>query len=266
MKDLEIERLAEHVTSTYRLELPVDLERICLEEGIVLAPGPYPPSFHGRIEFLSEEGVFVIYYPEPSPGHYPGRVRFSLGHELGHYFIDEHRLIIQEQRVHNSIGAFRSVRDRFESEADKFASALLIPAFAVRAAARSLGFLDLAGILKFAHECRASAQATAFRYVRLAEEPCLAVVSRYGKILYSFSSDEADQRGFKWLGIREVPENSQAKKCAQSQTSTILAGQSHTADWFSERRDGAILWEESVVLGVMAYVLTFLSWPDHKPN
>ena len=147
MNDLEIENLAEYVLSTYRLKIPVELERICAEEGILLAPGRYSPSFHGRIEFIPDHRVFVIYYPEPLHDHYPGRVRFSLSHELGHYFIEEHRRIIQEQRVHNSIGPFRSVSDRIENEADKFASALLIPAFAVEATTGTKGFLDLPGYL-----------------------------------------------------------------------------------------------------------------------
>ena len=266
MNDLEIENLAEYVLSTYRLKIPVELERICAEEGILLAPGRYSPSFHGRIEFIPDHRVFVIYYPEPSHDHYPGRVRFSLSHELGHYFIEEHRRIIQEQRVHNSIGPFRSVSDRIENEADKFASALLIPAFAVEATTGTKEFLDLAGILKLADQCQASAQATAFRYVRLAQEPCLALVSRQGKILYSFSSDEADERGFKWLGNRDVPEKSQARKCNVSQPSIVFADYSHTADWFSERRAAARLWEESVMLGKSGYVLTLLSWPDYKPE
>jgi IrrE N-terminal-like domain len=266
LNDLEIENLAGYVLSTYRLKVPVDLERICAEEGVLLAPGQYSPSFHGRIEFIPEHKVFVIYYPESSRDQYPSRVRFSLSHELGHYFIEEHRRIIQEQRVHNSIGPFRSVSDRIENEADKFASALLIPAFAVEAAADTRGFLDLAAILKLAEQCQASAQATAFRYVQLAEEPCLAVVSRHCKILYSFSCDEADDRGFKWLGNRDVPEQSQARKCDVSQPSIVCANHSHTTNWFTERRAAAKLWEESVMLGKSGYVLTLLSWPDYKPE
>lgn len=264
LNDLEIERLAGYVLSTYQLKTPIDLEHVCSEEGIVLAPGPYSNSFHGRIEFLPDERIFVIYYPEPSTSHYPGRVRFSLSHELGHYFIEEHRRIIQEQRIHNSIGPFRPVSDRIEGEADKFASAFLIPSFAMDAAVGNQGFLDLAGILELANQCEASVQATAFRYVRLAEEPCLAVVSRSGKILYSFSSDEAQERGFKWLGNHEVPEKSQAKACTMSSGSIILADHSHTADWFSERRSGAKLWEESMMLGKSGYVMTLLTWSEHK--
>lgn len=135
----------------------------------------------------------------------------------------------------------------------------------MEAAVGSRGFLDLNGILKLADDCQASAQATAFRYVRLAGEPCLAAVSRNAKILYAFSSDDAEQRGFKWLGNKDVPDESQAKLCA-AQESIVFAGHSHTADWFSERRAGAKLWEESVMLGGSGYVLTFLTWADHKPD
>ena len=266
MNDIEIENLAEYVLSTYRLKVPVDLEYICSEEGILVAPGQYSSSFHGRIEFLPDHNVFVIYYQEPTHDQYPGRVRFSLSHELGHYFIEEHRRIIQEQRIHNSIGPFRSVGDRIENEADKFASALLIPAIAVEKAVANRGFLDLASILALADQCEASAQATAFRYVRLAEEPCLAIVSRQGKVLYSFSSDEADVQGFKWLGNRDVPEKSVTAKCAKSEMAGILSDNSHTVDWFSERRAAAKLWEETVLLGKSGYVLTLLTWSDYKPD
>ena len=102
------------------------------------------------------------------------------------------------------------------------------------------------------------------RYIRLAGEPCLAAVSRNAKILYAFSSDDAEQRGFKWLGNKDVPDNSQAE--------LVRPKIHHFERAFaygrlaSERRAGAKLWGESVMLGGSGYVLTFLTWADYKPD
>ena len=86
MKAHEIQALAQRVLDAYGQKLPVDLSAICSEEKIELAPGDYASTFHGRLEFLPEFGVFIIYHPAFG-GRFPtGRIRFSICHNWATIF------------------------------------------------------------------------------------------------------------------------------------------------------------------------------------
>jgi hypothetical protein len=264
VNSLAIEVLAATVANTYKLKLPVDLEKVCCEEGIELAPGEYSPKFHGRIEFHPEDGVFILFYPIPRPGLSLGRIRFSICHELGHYFIEEHRDLIVSGKVHNSLEPFKPAKNRIEDEADQFASALLIPEKRLRAYMGSRAELPLDAILQLADFAKASIQATAFRYVTLANEPCVVVISKGGHVLRSYASTRAADMGFSWLGNTWVPDNSTAITCLKAEPYVVTDGATNTGLWFSERNYGGRLWEESARLGLTNYAITMLSWPEEK--
>ena len=262
MNSVEIESLAASVAAIYKLALPVDFARVCREEGIQLAPGDYSPKFHGRIEFHPNEGVFILFHPSPRPGLSPGRVRFSICHELGHYFIEEHRELIVGGKVHNSLEPFKPAKNRIESEADNFASALLIPEVALRGFMGSRAELPLGAILQLADDAQASVQATAFRYVTLANEACVAVISKGTKVLWSVASEPAQEMGFRFLGNPWVPDASTAVTCLRAEPFEVIEGKTDTGLWFSDRKYAAKLWEESARIGTSDYVLTMLSWPE----
>lgn len=265
MTDREIELLVEQVLGGYGQEAPVDLQLIAREEGIELAEGDFGEDFHGRLEFLQDLGTFALFYPRLASARYPGRVRFSIAHELGHYFIEPHREGIINGLFHDSEEGFHSL-NIVEDEADRFASALLLPAKAIKSTMGSRSFLTLRQILELANRCGASVQATAFRYARFAEEPCVAVVASNGQVLYSFASDEADALGFRSLGIRKVPPGSVTGRAIRAPASEILEGPTDTAHWFSSRPRRAELWEEAVHLGSSSLVMTILSWKNYSEN
>ncbi len=56
-----------------------------------------------------------------------GFQRFSVGHELGHYFLDGHiDQVLPKDGIHTSYAGFVSA-DPYELEADQFAAGLLMP-------------------------------------------------------------------------------------------------------------------------------------------
>jgi len=262
VNSLAVEVLAEDVAKAYGLELPVNLEQVAKEESIELAPGDYPANFHGRLEFHPREGIFILFHPEPRPGLSLGRIRFSIAHELGHYFLEEHRGLIVSGAVHNSVESFKPAQSRIEREADQFASALLIPECAFRKYLGSRHELPLTAIIELSHLAKTSIQATLFRYAHLAEEACVMVVAKAGKVLRSFSSGLAKERGFGWLGAESVPPGCTALNSLRAEPFAILEGQSDTSRWFSERHWGGQLWEESTRVGAGDYTVTILSWPE----
>lgn len=266
MNEIAIESLAASVAKTFKLTLPVDLELVCREEGIELAPGDFSRRFHGRLEFHPSEGVFILFHPLPDRNLSLGRIRFSICHELGHFYIEEHRDLIVSGRVHNSVEPFRSVKDRIEREADLFAAALLIPEDTLRKFTGSRSFLSLGAILQLADLAKASIQATAFRYVMTTDDACVAVFSKGNAIIRARSSRWADDMGFGILANRFVPDNSAALSCLSREPNEIIEDASHTSDWFSSRNYGAKLWTESARLGGTDYAVTILSWPEAKAD
>ncbi|MEQ1843749.1 MAG: ImmA/IrrE family metallo-endopeptidase, partial [Verrucomicrobiales bacterium] len=245
--------------------IPVDLGKICSEEGIELAPGQFSRRFHGRIEFLSSEGVFVIFHPTPN-GVSEGRIRFTIGHELGHYFIEEHRDLIVAGKAHSSVESFAPVRTRIEREADWFASSLLMPEKKVREIWGSRGYLDAQGILRIAKTCQTTPRASAFRYSEVCDEPCVIIFADSGAVQCSFHSGEAEVRGFGGLGINQIPSKSAARECLLGEPWKAAGKQADSTEWFSARRAYGKLWEDSVRLGAGSRTLTMLSWLDYKPE
>jgi len=104
--------------------VPVDPFVIAREEEIELAPGEYGPKFDARIEFLAPIQHFAIYYKQSGADRTDGRVRFSLGHELAHFYL--HRDNLVRGQSHNSLADFRAWNS-VEQEADEFAARLLMP-------------------------------------------------------------------------------------------------------------------------------------------
>jgi len=83
--------LAEDVWSTFSGERQVFVDGIIKSVGVGLTYDDYEDAFDGLIEYRS--GRFHI-FSNTTQGQQPNfpRVRFTLGHELAHYFIDEHRI------------------------------------------------------------------------------------------------------------------------------------------------------------------------------
>ena len=118
----------------------------------------------------------------------PGYQRFSIAHELGHFFIDGHLdYVTSDGGVHESQAGFQS-SDSYEREADFFASGLLMPAALTDAVIRQQAD-GLAAVQAIQRETVASLTAAAIRYVDLSGIPVAVVVSREGRVDYSFLSD-----------------------------------------------------------------------------
>jgi len=263
LNEHQAELLADEVLAAFgQSKPPILFEPIAAEEGIELVEGDFGDEFQGRIEFLQEVRTFAVYHPKITTSRYPPRVRFSIAHEFGHYYIPEHREMLLHGIVHNSLDAFRH-QNQMEREADAFAAALLVPSQVLKARMGRRGFLSLQQILRLAEDCQASAQATAFRYTRFTAEPHLAIISEKGLILHYFVSDEAGAIGFAGLGNVQVPAESATMRTANNCNARIEEGASQTERWFSDRQARANLWEEAMRLGSSDRIITLLSWVDY---
>ena len=257
----QIECLADEVRKVMLDTLPpVDVIQIAKEEGILLAPGNYGEEFDGRIEYHRQQGKFIIFYPENTRNYPDSRTRFSIAHELGHYYLPAHRGLLLRGKIHNSKAGFLC-NNQLEREADSFSGALLPPEDVLNDICFRRKFLTLKDILQLASDWKTSASCAAIRYVKYAAEPCAILLSENKQVRYYVPSEDAACRGFQYLGIRQVPAGTENDKANSNQGSgKIFESESDTQLWFSRRRANCTMWEESFPLGYTGLVLTMFAF------
>ncbi|GMV25561.1 MAG: hypothetical protein AMXMBFR58_15920 [Phycisphaerae bacterium] len=167
-------------------KLPIDPVAIAEGRGIVVSPKP--TSEPGVSGFLMKSGdAFGIMYATDIDN--DGRKRFTVAHELGHYFLDGHpaHLFATGDGVHASRSGFIT-RDPYELEADYFATGLLMPSHLFVPAMEDAGE-GFAAVESLASLCRTSLTATAIRYAECSEYPVAAVVSDRERVAFCAMSD-----------------------------------------------------------------------------
>ncbi len=197
-----------------------------------------------------------------------GRVRFTLGHELGHYFIDEHRnALLGGVGPHGSLCEYESA-ERIEQEADAFACNLLLPRGRFLAEGKS-ATAGLAGILSLAEEFQTSVTATAIRYVREELVPCTVIKWNPAGFGWKWFSPETFREGFrKTIESRDgLPPDSATElafRGERPENGSFHHRGSTASLWFPYVNAGSrmdvVIHEEAIVLGSFG-VLTFL-YPD----
>jgi len=139
--------------------LPIDPFVIARQLDIEMKP---LPALSGGASgmLLHVGGVFGIGYPTHIDNQ--GFRKFSVAHELGHYRLPGHvDAVLNDRCRHFSKAGFCSA-DRYEQEANQFASALLMPAKLFATAAGHVGD-GLQAIKTLQAICETSLEATAIR-------------------------------------------------------------------------------------------------------
>jgi Zn-dependent peptidase ImmA (M78 family) len=123
----DIAALAEDLGNTYTTKGRVNLESIAKSKGIRLIQSDYGNHFLGQLVHLSKK-FYIILNTDLLSNTESGRVRFTIAHELGHFFIDGHRA-----KLANGISlSFKGDLNegdskKMEIEANHFAAHLLMP-------------------------------------------------------------------------------------------------------------------------------------------
>lgn len=190
--------------------------------------------------------------------------RFSVAHELGHYFIPGHPDVLfpTGAGTHESRAGFTS-SDPYEAEADHFAAALLMPEQPFTRALRLFREDGLAAIEHLSERCQTSLTATAIRYAERASIPAAVVVSAGQRIDFAFMSKAMREFDIQWprkgsavpYGVLTERFNLDPQNVMGARRSD---GVSSLRDWFGYRRN-VELREEVVGLGVYGKTLTVLT-------
>jgi Zn-dependent peptidase ImmA (M78 family) len=260
--------LAVKVLRAHRMySLPIDPFAIARKEGIVIKPGVYGDDFDARIEHYPALKAYCIFHAEPGGWRTEGRVRFSLAHELGHFYLPEHRVRLRNCQVHNSQTDFVS-RDPHELEADEFAANLLMPLELFRAELKTFrgGFCTIQDMLKLANRLGTSVTSTARRYCESDGEACTIYFSEGGRVRWGKASEDMNRTGMYWYQYgTPAPDGSKTaeywNQFYAGERPERLAGQVDADVWFS-RPGAAVLWEEVMPLGNTGRVITQLTPHD----
>lgn len=257
----KVRQEAEQLLRELQIEaLPIDPFAIARQLDIELKP--LPASAGGASGMLLHvSGVFGIGYPTHINNE--GFRRFSVAHEIGHYRLPGHiDSVLNAHGQHFSKAGFRST-DRYEQEADQFASALLMPAKLFAAAAGRAGD-GLQAIETLQAACQTSLEATAIRYAQTSRDPVAVIRSDTGTIDYAvMSSALMDFPGLDWIrkgtplpsGSVTADFNADTENIARGRRAE---GQSCLQDWFNGQHRQEIV-EEVVGLGRYGKALTVLT-------
>ncbi len=250
------QKAAEYDFTTF----PIDPFAIAAKEDIhVEAKPPDMDGVSGGIIF-SDENVGIFYSTKIDND---GFQRFTVAHELGHYFLEGHpEQILSAAPIHVSRAGFTEGSSSIEIEADHFASGLLLPSRLVSQALNSQQ-IGLAGIVALSDLSECSLTACAIRAAECSPYPMAIVVSKGDSICYGFLSD-----GFKKLGRMSFPRKgaklpNTATRDFNSDPENVSAGrqlcsQTTLECWF-DGPAGIDLDEEIAGLGSYGFTLSVFS-------
>ena len=200
-----------------------------------------------------------------------GFQNFSVGHELGHYFLPGHidALLPPGKSEHKSRAGFVS-DDRYELEADHFAAGLLMPSFLFKPVMVRLGeSLDAAQEL--AALCGTSLTATAIRLQELTDEAIAVIQCSTNRVEFCCISERMlTLHPLRWPKKGERVPQSTGASYLMADPERVLASERKSREvdgvtWFGGF-DDVELYEESIGLGRFGRTLTILTTVDDLPD
>lgn len=257
-------RAAEVLRQLQITSLPVDPFQIATQRDIVVQEDTSLSA--GISGCLMKVGdVFGIIYSSRFSSE--GFKRFTVAHELGHYFMEGHaqQLFPTGGGVHKSESGFVS-KDSHEREADAFAASLLMPKQLFKGAIAKAGN-GLEAIEFLSDLCGTSLTATAIRYAKLCEDDVAVVCSTGSRIDFAFMSNSLRARpNLTWIRKGTGLTSNCPTARFNTNPDNIRYGRriSDTADlgdWFTGG-DGEVT-EEIVGLGEYGRTLTILSIDEY---
>jgi Zn-dependent peptidase ImmA (M78 family) len=228
----------------------------------------FPKNTYGAL-YKSENTFKIVISAECDT---EGQRRFTLCHELGHYFLDGHVEVLFDggADVHMSdTNHFRSKKHWYEIEADAFAAELLVPTTMARAVlTRARG--GLSAVRAIEETFGTSLSCAAVRFANLTRDPVAVILSRGREIEWVSWSTSMQPHAFTRARVKGewAPPRSVTYALARA-PERVLAGEAADGsgllvEWF----DGAPavqVTEEAVGLGSYGRVLTVLTC-SHIPS
>ena len=182
---LKIKGIARDVIHEFGFDkLPIDPREIA--DKLDIAIQEFPPSMDeisGCLMKLEDSFAIGVSTAIKSLGFQ----NFTIAHELGHYYIDGHAEELLSENVHYS-KSYDSKGNRFEREADLFASELLMPWRLVQN--MLIGENSMKTVKQIAHECNTSLVASAIKLINHSKHQMAMLMLNDNIVDYMITSDE----------------------------------------------------------------------------
>jgi len=232
-------------------------QQICPESPIDQILGDELDGFDGMLKANKSRTKWLIVYNTIAS---PGRQRFTLAHEFGHYMLHRNSQAEFSCNQESSDG-WDAIERKIESEADLFASTLLMPLddFRTQVAGQEISF-DLFG--HCADRYGVSMTAAILRWLEITDKRAILVASHDDHLLWASSNRHAF-RSRAYFATRKntipVPEGSSIhslNRFSVKQSEVVNAN-----IWFPEEPDNVLLTEMSLMSDQYDFTLTLLLMP-----
>lgn len=263
LDDIFIEAKANEVILELNIvSAPVDLELVAKEKNLILNPKPeHMGTESGHLIRTGED--YIILYAQHIDN--IGFQRFSIAHEIGHFVLDGHmEALFANSDKHTSRSPFSS-NNRFEIEADKFASALLMPQTIFAKETRKIAD-GIKGILEISNLFQVSIVAAARRYVKLSKNNIVAIFSSNNIINYFEISEGFKEIKCEWPRPgQQIPTDTLTRNFERS-SKNFIESEGSMYDWFSKKENNYTLTEQVMSLGDTGQILTILICEENEDD
>jgi Zn-dependent peptidase ImmA (M78 family) len=200
----QIKNFAEEIALEYP-EAETNLERIVTEEGLYVFYDNYGLNTFDGMTMYDKDKFYIHINTDQGNKPKTPRGRFTLAHELGHYYIDSHRIGLKKGLLEPHPSTLNHKRfSRIEREADYFASNLLMPENRFKETIYRKRFTpDLLDQLR--DQFNVSRTACAFRFADIGNHPIMIVYSENNSVKWKYSSSDFLYKFL--LFENKVPEN-----------------------------------------------------------
>jgi Zn-dependent peptidase ImmA (M78 family) len=270
----QISKLAEYIANEFSNRNLTLLNEIAKFEDVPLHFDNYENAFDGMLLYDTDNSDFHIHINIDNGNRQDSkRGRFTLAHELGHYFLDEHRLGLKYGLLEPH-ASFHNINQKssIEEEADYFASCLLMPRDKFRNHSseykRQSGSknFSLNTLLNLSESFQASILSTLIRFGEVGTHEIFAVISKDNIAKWFVKSIDFPNWKFKFKIGESVPQTTVVGEYNTMQDRKFTSIVPLDAeDWFypptDDNRANRQMYEQCFYSDSFGYVIS-LMWFD----
>lgn len=274
VRKAQISELAEYVANEFSDKNLTLLDEIAKFESIPIHYDNYENAFDGMLLYDTDNKDFHIHINIDSGNKQNSkRGRFTLAHELGHFFLDEHRLGLKYGLLEPH-ASFHNINHKsvIELEADYFASCLLMPKERFKNFSSENRKLtgtkefSLDTILELSNSFKTSVLSTLIRFGEVGTHEIFAVVSKDNHAKWFVKSIDFPNWNFKFKVGNTIPQTTVAGEYYTKENRKYTGIESVSVDdWFytpsNDKRAGRQMYEQCYYSDSYGYVIS-LMWFD----
>lgn len=258
-----INKIASFIANEFSKDNITSLEEIVEYEEIPLYLDHYEDSFDGML--LHDGAGFHIHINiDRGNSLSKKRGRFTLAHELGHFFIDEHRIGLKYGILEPHMSLHDVTHTNIiESEADYFASCLLMPAVKLRQWNEIREF-SLEKILAISESFQVSVLATLLKFAEVGSHEIMVVVSENKRVKWFTKSKDFPSWPFRFkVGTPPPPTTVAGEFFRKPNSRYTTIEEVSPDDWFYPRdgRGNRKMYEQCYYSDSYGYVISLI-WFD----